>query len=85
MAFYRRPKTFAERREDVGNIADVRMESGEWGFTPALPFRPSRRVGRNGYGLPTDWDDLYPSRSSIRSWKDCHRGRAWTQYRPVPM
>lgn len=85
MRFYRHPKTFCERRNGVGTLADVRAEAGEWGCVPVLPLRLSRRVGRDGYGLPMDWDDLVPSRYGMKSWKDTHRSRNWTRYRPVSM
>lgn len=66
MSVYRHPHTFAERRAALALRAD--MAAGEMGI---VTIRFSRRVGRDGKGLPSERDN--PRRDS--------RDRSWKRYR----
>lgn len=63
----RHPKTTAERKDALGLLADIREEGWEGIVCP------SRRVGRDGNGLPSDRDDTF--RRPQRTWKSNRRAQ----------
>jgi len=54
MGWYRKPKTFCDRRASCSIVDE---------------FEPKFRAARNLHNLPTSWDDIKNSTRKIRSWK----------------